>query len=290
MMDDVDRKREFTFGEVLTELMRERGFKSDEQLARRAMQIQERLAPRVNVQRRTINNWRNDKSTPRSTDDQQFRLVAAALKLTDEDVARIERMIVGSPPLSEERGASKPEDIAGPMTSDAASASAANMATSLSINALSKTAFSPALLAVSVVAIVALAIFYYFAAAPSYLTEISPSQLQLSKGGFVLPDSDKRVVTQDELERLSGWELYVARNEIFARKGRPFTLETSICLQNHFDSWAANGDQPNGWYVKRSGAPVVSQLEYKNAEIIREYECRARGGQMKCDGSLHICR
>ncbi|WP_097151381.1 YARHG domain-containing protein [Cohaesibacter gelatinilyticus] len=73
------------------------------------------------------------------------------------------------------------------------------------------------------------------------------------------------------------WELYVARNEIFARKGRPFVKVSSMCLQRHFDSWSRLEQNPNGWYNKKSGDVRLTDLEYRNAEIIRNYECKVRG-------------
>lgn len=53
---------------------------------------------------------------------------------------------------------------------------------------------------------------------------------------FVLPDSSTREHSRSELEQLSNWELYLARNEIFARHGFAFKEEE---LSWHFSkkSW-----------------------------------------------------
>ena len=58
-----------TFGEVFSAIISDRKIKSDEQLARKAMRVQARQPSRINIQRRTINNWRNNRSMPRSATD-----------------------------------------------------------------------------------------------------------------------------------------------------------------------------------------------------------------------------
>ena len=50
---------------------------------------------------------------------------------------------------------------------------------------------------------------------------------------YVLPDSATHIYTGDELAAMNDWELYLARNEIFARRGRRFQNED---LQSYFDS------------------------------------------------------
>ena len=85
------------FGILLTRLMRERGFQSDEQLARRAMMQQRSSQGRINVQRRTINNWRNQKTTPRSISDPQLGLVMGALNLDEAQRIEIERALSEAP-------------------------------------------------------------------------------------------------------------------------------------------------------------------------------------------------
>lgn len=51
-------------------------------------------------------------------------------------------------------------------------------------------------------------------------------------GYYVLPDSATHLYMGDELAAMSDWELYIARNEIFARHGRTFQKED---LQGYFD-------------------------------------------------------
>ena len=50
--------------------------------------------------------------------------------------------------------------------------------------------------------------------------------------GYVLSDSSTRLYTTSELEELSNWELFIARNEIYARHGRLFKSEL---LNNYFE-------------------------------------------------------
>ena len=55
---------------------------------------------------------------------------------------------------------------------------------------------------------------------------------------YILPDSNSRYYSREELEALSDWELYVGHNEIFARHGRGFQRGD---LAEHFSqcSWYA---------------------------------------------------
>lgn len=263
MISDENHK---SFGEYFTAVMRDRGFKSDEQLARRAMQVQEQLKPRINIQRRTINNWRNDKSTPRNTEDQQFKLVALALKLTDDEIAHISGFIETEPTLQE-----------------------VSRQLSFSVINFNKRKWGVA----AAIGLVAITVTNYFwindKTTITYLDQIPPTQLRVSNNGFVIDNSDTQVISERQLEELSGWELCVARNEIFARKGRPFVKVSSMCLQSHFDSWAKSDENSDGWYSKKSGDVRLTDLEYRNAEIIRNYECKTRGGQYNCSGQLNQC-
>lgn len=279
-----------SFGFLLKQHMRERGFRSDEQLARRAMMQQVHTQPRINVQRRTINNWRNGKTMPRSIDDPQLCLVMDALKLDEPEKLAIEAALL-NPSVPETKIDTQP--ATGLPLPAAHTEKAADPAQSMA--ASTRKPFRIPREAYFVLAALLLVQTAYLAATgwnekePLFLEEIPPTQLTLSSDGFVLPDTDKAVVSERNLETLTGWELYVARNEIFARKGRPFVKETSVCLQNHFNQWQPSSDNPTGWYTKRSGQPALTDLEYRNAEIIRNYECRVRGGQYTCNGQLNPC-
>ncbi|MCL2807338.1 MAG: BofC C-terminal domain-containing protein, partial [Coriobacteriia bacterium] len=85
---------------------------------------------------------------------------------------------------------------------------------------------------------------------------------------YVLPDSSSRYYARTELERLDSWELYIARNEVFARHGRGFMNED---LRNYFFG------QP--WYVQLYTPLEFDELpsplndyEKKNTELIRSIE------------------
>jgi hypothetical protein len=58
-----------------------------------------------------------------------------------------------------------------------------------------------------------------------------------ASSAYVLPDSASRVYGYSELNSLSTYDLYLARNEIYARHGRGFVRED---LQEYFGS--------QGWY------------------------------------------
>lgn len=85
---------------------------------------------------------------------------------------------------------------------------------------------------------------------------------------YVIPDSDRRAVTREELDRLGLQQLYFARNEVMARHGYDFQ---SPLLQRYFAS--------RGWYQRREGvkSPKLSPVESGNVERILEME-KEKGG------------
>jgi len=83
---------------------------------------------------------------------------------------------------------------------------------------------------------------------------------------YVLPDSSSRLYSESELEKLSNYELYIARNEIFARHGRMFNNED---LQAYFGS--------KDWYhptveAKDFDESVLNSTEKKNIETMAKIE------------------
>lgn len=91
-------------------------------------------------------------------------------------------------------------------------------------------------------------------------------------GDYILPDSATHRYSASELEGLSDYELYIARNEIFARHGRGFASEE---LQSYFDS--------KDWYTRRydpdefdAQTGILNDTEIANSETIRSVE-QARG-------------
>ena len=76
-------------------------------------------------------------------------------------------------------------------------------------------------------------------AAPDESEEVEPETIDSAEddGGdsnsdYVLPDSSTYLYTAQELSDMSDWELYIARNEIFARHGRMFQKDD---LQSYFE-------------------------------------------------------
>jgi hypothetical protein len=79
--------------------------------------------------------------------------------------------------------------------------------------------------------------------------------------GFIFGDSDRRILSRQEVERLPLDMRRIARNEIYARKGRFFRDET---LRAHFSrySWY----QPHSWEVR------LSPIEDANIKLIQSME------------------
>jgi hypothetical protein len=84
-------------------------------------------------------------------------------------------------------------------------------------------------------------------------------------GGFILPFSSSRRVNSYDLQNLSAWQLDIARNEIYARHGRPFKRAD---LRRYF--------RGQSWYSEDYGFSEarLSGLEKANAEFIRQWQGR----------------
>ena len=99
----------------------------------------------------------------------------------------------------------------------------------------------------------------------------APTEDDEEDGDYVLSDSATHRYSTSELEDLSNWELYIARNEIYARHGRRFQNDD---LQSYFDG--------QDWYEPRYSPQefdanvTLSDVELANAETIRSLE-QSRG-------------
>ncbi len=82
-----------------------------------------------------------------------------------------------------------------------------------------------------------------------------------ARQGEILPNSDAVLLTEEDLEDLSKRELFLARNEVFARHGRPFR---SPALRRHFAQFP--------WYRPRPGEIRLSAVEAANVHLIWEEE------------------
>jgi hypothetical protein len=89
----------------------------------------------------------------------------------------------------------------------------------------------------------------------------APPQALGSATGFIFPDSDRRYLTQDELRRLSSADLRIARNEIFARRGRYFRDPQ---LAAYFAQFS--------WYKPYSYDVPLNNIENANVALIQSME------------------
>lgn len=87
--------------------------------------------------------------------------------------------------------------------------------------------------------------------------------------GYILPESDTRYYSENELNALTDYQLYLARNEIYARHGREFKNQD---LQNYFK----NKDWYTGRYSPDSFDSIVTlnDFEKKNAAAMLAIEKR----------------
>lgn len=101
--------------------------------------------------------------------------------------------------------------------------------------------------------------------ADALLTVISSSTAS-ENSDFILPESDRRFLSKDELENLTQEELKLARNEIYARHGYDFSDEY---LKRYFEQFE--------WY-QPTIAPedfqesMLNEFEIYNRDLIVEYE------------------
>lgn len=90
---------------------------------------------------------------------------------------------------------------------------------------------------------------------------------------YILPDSDKRLLTDSDVEGLSLQEINYAKNEIYARHGRKFN---SSELQEYFSSksWYNGTIEPEDF-----DDSVLSEIEQQNVAFLssKEYEISPDG-------------
>lgn len=97
---------------------------------------------------------------------------------------------------------------------------------------------------------------------------IRPVVEHLDAADYILPNSDKVYYSRSDFAGLSDWELYVARNEIYARYGREFKNDD---LARYFAR--------KSWYVPRytpeefdSMASPLNSYEKNNVDELLSYE------------------
>jgi len=87
--------------------------------------------------------------------------------------------------------------------------------------------------------------------------------MQVTTSAFVFPDSDRRLLTAADLSKLSKPELRIAKNEIFARRGRYFEAPD---LKAHFER--------SSWYSPTTWNPRLNSIEEANVALIGQFEKR----------------
>ena len=85
-----------------------------------------------------------------------------------------------------------------------------------------------------------------------------------------MPDSDTKLLTDADVSGLSAYDLYLARNEIFARHGRMFENED---LKAYFESkdWYVPKYSPKQW-DKKGDTFFFNKYEIKNRDLLKKYE------------------
>ena len=96
-----------------------------------------------------------------------------------------------------------------------------------------------------------------------------------SDGTYVLPDSAAHAYSERELADYTNWELYVARNEVYARHGRRFRNED---LQGYFDRqpWYEPELSPDEFDARVDS--LLNSIERKNVDTILSVET-SRGSE-----------
>lgn len=86
---------------------------------------------------------------------------------------------------------------------------------------------------------------------------------------YILPDSSTAYLDEDTVKHLSTKELYIARNEIFARHGRQFKDPE---LKSYFESksWYSGTISPEEFDKTMLGS--LNEYELHNIELIKKYE------------------
>lgn len=111
---------------------------------------------------------------------------------------------------------------------------------------------------------------------PSPTDSVAPTPpSDANASAFILPFSNTRKVTVEDVTDLAPWELKVARNEIYARHGRPFVSKDLSC---YFARQAWYTIDPA--YTDKS----LSSLETANAVFILNFEKETGSPVASTDG------
>lgn len=99
--------------------------------------------------------------------------------------------------------------------------------------------------------------------------DTAPAPDTITRNDFVFLDSDTRLITTNDLDRLSAWQIRVARNELFARNHRKFTSKD---MKEYFESqaWYTGTIDPTTFDDNRGS--YMNSIEIKNMDFINAYE------------------
>lgn len=99
-----------------------------------------------------------------------------------------------------------------------------------------------------------------------------------SSSDYIISDSNTREISKSELTSLTPWKLKVARNEIYARHGRPFVHKD---LQCYFAK--------KTWYKVDNNYDVssISYIENKNIATIQAYEVETNSPLQSTDSGCN---
>lgn len=100
--------------------------------------------------------------------------------------------------------------------------------------------------------------------------EVSQKEQSDLSEDYIIPDSDSRYITEEDLTDLSDYEILLARNEIYARHGRMFVNED---LDQYFRSKSWYQPTVSGSdFTEEYAASVFNEFEAKNIDTIVKYE------------------
>jgi len=97
----------------------------------------------------------------------------------------------------------------------------------------------------------------------SQSTSDSSTSSTINSADYIISDSNTREISKSELINFTPWQLKVARNEIYARHGRPFVHKD---LQCYFATKSWYSEDPN------YNVSSISYVENKNIATIQAYE------------------
>ena len=95
------------------------------------------------------------------------------------------------------------------------------------------------------------------------------TELIESEDDFIIPDSDKRKIKEDDLKDLTQWELRIARNEIYARKGRIFDKKE---IREYFKGKDWYKGKIKSKTFDKKEEELLSSTEIENINFIKKYE------------------